>query len=207
MYILGQNLLIRRVWAEKAAAPMYSLHMGFGIGAFITPQLAKPFLVNDGSLSIDIVSNFTTMLNTTNNNYTTTNVNPSKARSQIEIPYSIAAFVVLVMGIINISINVYEKRRGRKQLFSKPRKPVLRTDQGQSLMVRLKRELRIFSPGSCTGGDKMVTGYLFEYQGPETMVQVLLASACFSTMTYVLLYIGAKRHGKRFDQNDSQHNY
>lgn len=32
------------LWAEKAAAPLHLLHLGFGIGSFIVPLVADPFL-------------------------------------------------------------------------------------------------------------------------------------------------------------------
>lgn len=33
-----------KTWKEKAAGPLHALHMGYGIGSIVVPQLAAPFL-------------------------------------------------------------------------------------------------------------------------------------------------------------------
>lgn len=32
------------MWADKASGPLHAAHLGYGIGSFIVPQIAKPFL-------------------------------------------------------------------------------------------------------------------------------------------------------------------
>ena len=43
-----------------------------------------------------------------------------------------------------------------------------------------------------------VTGYLFEYEGPPTLMYVILGYALFITLTFVMMVIGVRPHGKRF---------
>ncbi|CAC5408755.1 NAGLT1 [Mytilus coruscus] len=41
--IAGQKIILN-LWKEKATGPLHVLHFGFGMGAFIVPQIANPFL-------------------------------------------------------------------------------------------------------------------------------------------------------------------
>ncbi|KAK3107804.1 hypothetical protein FSP39_022612 [Pinctada imbricata] len=40
---IGQKLLLE-IWRENSASPMHALHLGFGVGSLIVPQIAEPFL-------------------------------------------------------------------------------------------------------------------------------------------------------------------
>ena len=44
MCFVGTNIYILRMWGELAAPPSVALHFGFGLGAFIAPMVAAPFL-------------------------------------------------------------------------------------------------------------------------------------------------------------------
>ena len=45
-----------------------------------------------------------------------------------------------------------------------------------------------------------VTGYLFEYEGPATLMYVILGYALFISLTFILMVIVVRPHGKRFDR-------
>ncbi|KAL3841363.1 hypothetical protein ACJMK2_019521 [Sinanodonta woodiana] len=49
----GGNVFCIRIWGKKNAPYMQTLHFAFGVGAFIAPLLAKPFLSNQGFLEGD----------------------------------------------------------------------------------------------------------------------------------------------------------
>ena len=40
----GGNTMVLDLWGEKAASAVFTLHLGFGIGAFLAPIVAEPFL-------------------------------------------------------------------------------------------------------------------------------------------------------------------
>ena len=82
-----------RLWGKKAAPPTHALHFGFGVGALIVPQIARPFLPHEDTLhEISSSSNVTeSMLNTTDQN---TLVDPP-----IEIPFGIVSAITACVGV------------------------------------------------------------------------------------------------------------
>ena len=38
------------MWREKSSSPLHLLHFGFGIGAVLAPQLARPFIGESPSI-------------------------------------------------------------------------------------------------------------------------------------------------------------
>ena len=44
----GGNSLLLGIWAGRDSGPyMHALHFTFGLGAFLAPLLARPFLLNE----------------------------------------------------------------------------------------------------------------------------------------------------------------
>lgn len=62
------------MWGAVASAPIHALHFGFGIGAFIAPLLARPFI---------------------GDNNTSNSTDDDTQDSPIEIPYSISAVLCI----------------------------------------------------------------------------------------------------------------
>ena len=61
----GVNTLIVHLWRDASGPPLYLLHFGFGLGAFLAPLVARPFLVTTPQNSSDAnapLSNETTQL-------------------------------------------------------------------------------------------------------------------------------------------------
>lgn len=54
------NSMNVRLWQEHAASPLFVTHLGFGIGSFLAPQIANPFLA-----VIETVTRNTTAVSTT----------------------------------------------------------------------------------------------------------------------------------------------
>lgn len=114
------------LWQEKAATAFHSLQFGFGVGALISPQLARPFLSADNS-------NITS-LNKTKTLKLVPIIYPENL-SRIEIPYSIAGTVVFLFSMVSL-------------IFYLKGPPV-------GFEVRKGSTFReMTSPGSCTGGNK-----------------------------------------------------
>lgn len=84
--VVGANTMVLDVWGTAAASPMHSLHFGFGLGALLAPQLARPFLSPD---------------NDTESNGTATEVPETcEDLSRIEIPYSIIGVLIICFSFV-----------------------------------------------------------------------------------------------------------
>ncbi|ELU02944.1 hypothetical protein CAPTEDRAFT_222889 [Capitella teleta] len=70
----SNNTLCLLMWGAVASAPIHALHFGFGIGAFIAPLLARPFI---------------------GDNNTSNSTDDDTQDSPIEIPYSISAVLCI----------------------------------------------------------------------------------------------------------------
>ena len=109
--------MVLHMWGDKAASPMCSLHLGFGIGAMLAPQIAKPFLKDtDGSennhtISDSILLNlsmsstlptYTELLDVTTesgNGSLASNASVPWQPANIAIPYGIVGAVTLLFSI------------------------------------------------------------------------------------------------------------
>ena len=129
------------MWGLKAAAPIHSLHFGFGLGALLGPQVAKPFLA-----ARNLQQNTTVAMNKINmtefnvflSHGNTSADNVTVLQSRIEYAYLIGGLAAISCSFLWIFIYI----KGFPDGF--PRR------EGS------KSSKRMFSPGSCSGGD--VTG-------------------------------------------------
>ena len=106
----GGSSFIIRLWGSQADVPVQSLHLAFGVGALVAPQIARPFLVAAPSVGpssvtsdIDAIRStdaaFADVNATWRSTYDATNATSADviAVSAIEYPYSIiAALTALV---------------------------------------------------------------------------------------------------------------
>jgi len=44
IFITAGQVIIMDIWKEKASGPLHSVHIGYGVGGFIVPQIVKPFI-------------------------------------------------------------------------------------------------------------------------------------------------------------------
>ena len=128
--------MVMHLWGEKAAAPMHSLHFGFGLGAAISPQVVGPFLkprnqnttrrrnVEGQLLDLDLFSS------------NTTEGTPAGPKSRIEFAYMIAGIVAFSIALLWLFIYI----KGPPKDF--PRR------EGTKKITR-----HMFSPSSCARGD------------------------------------------------------
>ena len=92
LYVADNNVLCLRLWGKDAAAPVHALHFGFGIGAMIAPQLARPFISSQE--------------NRTENQ---THQDPDAALAPIEIPYSISAIITFTFSMVFLVFYIYDR--------------------------------------------------------------------------------------------------
>ena len=138
--------LIFNLWLEQSASPMHILHGGYGIGSFIIPLIANPFLAVPAPKASE------TMLNITVSPYgysvlqnTTMPSEPLYIKeSRIEIAYLIPA---VITGCVSLVFYAYHARghQHRTHLNSKHARK-------QMSSMEFKHML---NPGSCTGGDTL----------------------------------------------------
>jgi fucose permease len=96
------------MWGVNAAAPLNSVHLGYGIGAVFVNLLVRPFITQKVLLT-----------NVTNNegiNSTLSLINTTKVNSNIIIPYSITAILCFLIAIGHIFFYIPELRNRRQTL-------------------------------------------------------------------------------------------
>ena len=92
----GQKLIID-MWKENSASPLHLLHAGFGVGSFIIPLVANPFL----AIVADDTGNTTSANGTTAPSTTTESGHEVYLRqSKIEYAYAIAAGIVVCVSVV-----------------------------------------------------------------------------------------------------------
>ncbi len=164
--------MVLGMWGKHAATPVHALHFGFGIGAVLAPQLARPFIAerNVGSKTADNVTVNGNVFNTTppvettslpfsNSSQHWTEERPPGLDSDIHIPYMISAAYSFVFFVIFLLF--YLKGAQRRKAYESE-KPKTRKEKKQNF-------LQAISPGSCTGGNAsygcMFFCLLFLYYG------------------------------------------
>jgi fucose permease len=91
------------MWGVNAAAPLNSVHLGYGLGAVFTNLLVRPFIAQK-VLSINVTNN-------EGLNSTLSMVNPN-----IVIPYSITAILCFLIAVGHLFFYVPELRNRRQKL-------------------------------------------------------------------------------------------
>jgi len=117
------------IWKEKASGPLHSVHVGYGVGGFIVPQIVKPFIskqlpINEktntsSGCEVVITSPFTnftlnamnkndsTLSNATRNFFASTLSNPS---SNLKYGFFIISGIITVIAFIWLFFFLLEKK-------------------------------------------------------------------------------------------------
>lgn len=144
------------MWRKRSASPLHALHMGFGIGSFIVPLIANPFMADRVPMALPNSTNFT---DANYSNFTTT---PPEAggendmdkyvlvNSRIEYAYAITASIPFVVACVFYYYQCDGKSRNIYR--SNP-------DEGKSEKTKSLKE--IINPTSCTGGGCLSGTLLF----------------------------------------------
>ena len=115
--------MILHLWGAEAATPMHSLHLGFGIGGIVAPQLANYFVQSTGVSEPNMYNGTTyftadTLLNST----VTMNSSLTNTIPQLMYPYSIIGVSTFLCGLLMLLFTCYgtpkgyPKRQGTKQI-------------------------------------------------------------------------------------------
>ncbi|XP_013418265.1 sodium-dependent glucose transporter 1A-like [Lingula anatina] len=98
----GGNTAIFKLWGERSASPMHSLHFGYGVGAILAPQLIRPFLIpitrNVTSGYLETYGNLSNQSDIGDREIEGDSSIPS-ADSPIEVAHFIGAGIALVMAL------------------------------------------------------------------------------------------------------------
>ena len=133
LFSVGGNAMVMHLWGENTASPMHSLHFGFGLGALLAPQFARPFLSPDNFDSDDVTTEFPTM--TPGGANASTMTSALVDRSRIEIPYCIIGVLILAFSMVIFGFGI----KGNPEGMIK--------HQGRT-------DIRaMFNPGSCARGN------------------------------------------------------
>ncbi|CAF4000005.1 unnamed protein product, partial [Rotaria sp. Silwood1] len=103
----GANILLT-MWGMNAAAPLNTVHLGYGIGAVFVNLLVRPFLTQK------VLSN--TVTDSERINSTLSSVNATKTNSNIVIPYTITAVLCVLIAAGHIFFYIRELRSQRQKL-------------------------------------------------------------------------------------------
>ncbi|XP_013421831.1 sodium-dependent glucose transporter 1B [Lingula anatina] len=108
------DALVLAMWGEKAPAPVHSLHLAFGIGALLAPQIAAPFLgpnIPKDSAGNDSgnATSLPAMLNSTTN---VTVVYDPWIDSTIQWAWLIIGIFVFIVGVVFVALHLIGPPKG-----------------------------------------------------------------------------------------------
>ncbi|XP_021362962.1 sodium-dependent glucose transporter 1A-like [Mizuhopecten yessoensis] len=144
--IAGQRIVLVS-WKEKAASPIHIVHLGYGVGGFIAPLIANPFLANTETVGPNItnssVSNISVMLMSTISIPTTTTtviISPST----IEYAYgSVAGLTIVMAGVLYM----YQCKTSPRFKHKKGK-----TENSEQKLTRTRKWREMLNPASCAEG-------------------------------------------------------
>lgn len=136
--------MVLHLWGESSGPPMYALHFGFGLGAVLAPQIARPFLGDYSSHNQSVlynpynnasnfegnyighVQNYSVMSN--NGSKTVDNYNEDIELSTFSIPFIIAGLVNAVFAVtITILFFIGPPKNYPKRVSAKKAKDLFST--------------------------------------------------------------------------------
>ncbi|XP_060588296.1 sodium-dependent glucose transporter 1A-like [Ruditapes philippinarum] len=152
--IAGQKLIIN-MWKENSASPLHILHGGFGIGSFIIPLIANPFLAKlapddnnataTGNVSCDSQCglNFTTTPGST----TTTEKRYLAETSKIEYGYAIAGLIAIVVSVVFYTYHFCGSKQ--RKLLKEEQDNATNHEKSDTRTLSFRE---MFNPATCAGG-------------------------------------------------------
>ncbi|KAK3108940.1 hypothetical protein FSP39_019298 [Pinctada imbricata] len=146
--IAGQKLILE-LWREKASSPMHALHFGFGIGSFIVPLIANPFLAVPDYINLQNTTNASLIKDITTTTLPDLTTIVYVKESRIEWPF-------LIVGVIAVAESLLFHYY---QFFGKDsRNPEIINVEKQSKAKSLKE---IIDPATCASGNRFYGLSLF----------------------------------------------
>ena len=161
----GTDTMVLAMWGKDAASPVHALHFGFGMGAVLAPQLARPFIAErnfDDQKAVTGSSN--SSITPTGTPFEVSSYpeqKPTKLpgiESTIEIPYAISAVYSFIFCLLFLGF--YIKGHKRRKAYKYRKSNIRAQEADASAFSSMKNDVTSFSPGSCTGG-KTTYGFMF----------------------------------------------
>ncbi|CAF1334932.1 unnamed protein product [Rotaria sordida] len=135
---LGGTSLMLTMWGDNVAAPLNIVHLGYGFGAVFANLLVLPFLGED--ITNNLPSN-------------SSKVFIEKDESNILVPYSITAFLCLIIAIGHLIFSIREHRIRREALKNRPIDYVsVSTSAINEIKENKVKNVSPYSPRSCGNG-------------------------------------------------------
>ena len=173
IFAVGSKMIFN-MWRTKAASPMHMVHGGFGIGSFLIPLIANPFLAVPITKLRNGTGENATRVSDVNCSFGRDSSTPLKTfteghqylkPSRIEIAYLIPAVLSICLSFVFYAYQFTAKKEKQQVEL-----PVQNTSTNKSLNFK-----QMLNPGTCTGGD-VIYGlqiftflflYFFNCVGPE----------------------------------------
>ena len=164
------NRILLCTWLEKSASPLHILHCGYGIGGFIAPLIANPFLAEFktiGNLDLNVTSSDNLSASTLLGYDVTTDVLNLSTEivvvetSRIEICYAIVGAMTIAMSVVFCFLQCYS---------NDDQKRTTTLEKGDTVIVENKltkeRTFRqLINPATCANGNlcfgMLILGLMF----------------------------------------------
>ncbi|WAQ96905.1 MFS4B-like protein [Mya arenaria] len=154
-FIGAGTRILFNMWKEKSVSPLMLVHLGYGIGSFIVPLYANPFLADtagDADYGNDTLYNNGTVEGNgaIKNNGTISNTSLSVSR--IEYPYGISAAFAACLSLVFYAYQVREWKMIPPMMEHTVENEIETTNTISTEEEKGKSLLEMVNPASCAGG-------------------------------------------------------
>lgn len=179
LLISFQNLLsagtriVFRIWKDRAVTPLLLIHLGYGVGSFITPLYANPFLVdapedNEDATNVTAITNSTYNVSTPAFTSETTPILDLGHESKAEYAFVISACVEVLASLIlyfyQFRTCLVSTKQAEETIKEKSEKSVDEKPEEEKKSIK-----QMLNPASCAGGrfwyGVQLLAFLFVYFG------------------------------------------
>ncbi|XP_060072889.1 sodium-dependent glucose transporter 1B-like [Ylistrum balloti] len=141
--IAGQRIVLVS-WKEKAASPMHIVHLGYGVGGFVAPLIANPYLA-----VTETVGPNTTNSSISNTSMIPTTTIPTTTTTSVISPSRIEYAYAIVAGIAVVVASVLYGYQCRTSLLSRKHETMKSDNQN---LTRTRKWREMLNPASCAEG-------------------------------------------------------
>ncbi|XP_064601001.1 sodium-dependent glucose transporter 1B-like [Liolophura sinensis] len=196
--LMGNSMLVL-MWKEKAALPVHFLHFGYGVGALISPLIARPFLSRHATINITrswtnlSADNDSVSLDSTNN-ATVIQKDIVVKESLIEIPYAIVSAFIFFIGLVYVGFFLFKPFRRLTAMlgscsYSKPCDAPFLKDRPKTAVSILV--LFFFYYMMVNAIDRALGSFLFTY-AVESDIGFSKGEAAYLNTAYFACYGGGR---------------
>ena len=184
LFLSAGTRIVFNIWKEKTMTPLLMIHLGYGIGSFIAPLYADPFLMD----TVDETSSNTTSLHYNNITYSYnesatayTSTTPevyTDSNSRVEFPFAISAALAVLVSLFfyfyqlqSCGSSSEKTAEDLKVKDSEKAKEVMAMDNEtkEPEPSAIRSFLNMINPSTCAGGrfcyGAQILGLTFAYCG------------------------------------------